>query len=242
MPNHRLIACVLLLFAAPILSAQPQRPNSEQKTIEISATEKVQAKAEIATIKLGFQNQAATKDAAYTENTSSANKILQALLEAGVPSEAIETETLSLSQDQERYGPSSNRPGKYTASQQWQIHSKASDAQRIVDVAVAAGANQVERVDWSVADDKELEAKAYAAALKRAKELAQQTAVQSGVKLGELISIVNSANETGRFGRANGRRVMMYAMVETTQRAMLKLQPGMVEHEASVTVIFAIAP
>jgi len=241
MPTHRLIACVLLLFAIPILSAQPQRPNSDQKTIEISATEKVQAKAEIATIKLGFQNQAATKDAAYTENTSSANKILQALLEAGVPSEAIETETLSLSQDQERYGPGSNRPGKYTASQQWQIHSKASDAQRIVDVAVAAGANQVERVDWSVADDKELEAKAYAAALKRAKELAQQTAVQSGVKLGELISIVNSANETGRFGRAD-RRVMMYAMAAVTQKAMLKLQPGMVEHEASVTVVFAIAP
>ncbi len=242
MPNHRLIACVLLLFAIPILSAQPQRPNSEQKTIEISATEKVQAKAEIATIKLGFQNQAATKDAAYAENTNSANKILQALLEAGVPTEAIETETLSLSQDQERYGPSSNRPGKYTASQQWQIHSKASDAQRIVDVAVAAGANQVEQVDWSVADDKELETKAYAAALKRAKELAQQTAAQSGVKLGELISIVNSANESRRFGRADGRSVEVDAMVQSPRIAMLKLQPGMVEREASVTVVFAIAP
>jgi uncharacterized protein YggE len=241
MPNHRLIACVLLLFATPVLSARPQRSNSDQKTIEISATEKVQARAEIAAIKLGFQNQAATKDAAYSENTSSANKILQALLDAGVPSEAIETETLNLSQDQERFGPSSNRSAKFTASQQWQIHSKASDAQRIVDVAVAAGANQVEQVDWSVADDKELEAKAYAAALKRAKELAQQTAMQSGVKLGDLVSIVNSVNEV-RFGRAGGRGMAMYAMAASPKMAMLKLQPGMVEREASVTVVFAIAP
>ena len=58
-----------------------------------------------------------------------------------------------------------------------------------------------------MADDKGLEAKAYAAAVERAKELARQTAMQSGVKLGELVSIVNAANETGRLA---GRMAVDY--------------------------------
>jgi uncharacterized protein YggE len=34
---------------------------------------------------------------------------------------------------------------------------KSVEAQKLVDIAVAAGANQIERVDWPVADDKQLE-------------------------------------------------------------------------------------
>jgi hypothetical protein len=243
MPSHRLLLIALAALTAPILAAQTVRQSSEQKTIEISATEKVSVTAEVATIKIGFQNQAATKDAAYAENTASANKILQALIDAGVPKEAVETETLNLGQDQERYGPNSNRSTKFTASQQWQIRSKASEAQKIVDVAVAAGANQIEQVDWSVADDKQLEARAYASALRRAKELAEQTAQQSGVKLGEIISIANAAYPAGRLALAGKRDLEMYAYVSTPPKvAVLHLQPGTVEREASVTVTYAIAP
>lgn len=93
-----------------------------------------------------------------------------------------------------------------------------------------------------MADDKGLEAKAYAAALERAKALARQTAMQSGVKLAELVSIVNAAKETRRFGWADGRGLQMYAKALTPRVAMLKLQPAMVQREASVTVVFAIAP
>jgi uncharacterized protein YggE len=213
------------------------------RTIEISATEKVRVTAEAATIKIGFQNQAATKDAAYAENTR-ANKILQALMDAGVPKEAVETETLNLGHDQQRYGTGASQSAKFTASQQWEIHSKAAEAQKVVDIAVAAGANQIESVDWSVADDKQLETRAYAAALKRAKELAEQTATQSGLKLGEIVTIVNSSAPE-RFTRFDGRQMRkleMFAMNEEPKLAMLKLQPGTVEQEASVTVIFAIAP
>jgi uncharacterized protein YggE len=108
-------------------------------------------------------------------------------LDAGVP------KTLNLGQEQERYEAKSNPPARYAAKQQWQIYSKASGAQKVVDIAIAAGANQIDSVDWSVADDKQLETRAYAAALKRAKELAEQTATQSGLKLGEIVTSVNSS-------------------------------------------------
>ena len=244
MSSHRFVLAALTLCIPSVSFAQMERRGPDQKTIEISATEKVRVAAEVATIKIGFQNQAATKDVAYAENTRAANKILRALLDAGVPKEAIETETLNLGQEQERYDARSNPRLKYTASQKWQIRSKAAEAQKVVDIAVAAGANQIEQVDWSVADDKQLETKAYAAALKRAREVAEQTAAQSGVKLGEIVTIVNSSapERFARFDRAGLASLEVSAMISEPKSAMLKLQPGTVEREASVTVIFAIAP
>jgi uncharacterized protein YggE len=243
MLTRRLIF-ILAIFLVPLAAhCQIQSDTSGRKTIEISATEKVRVPAEVATIKIGIQNQAATKDTAYAENTRAANKILQALLDTGVPKEAIETETLNLQQEQDRYGSKPEQSQKYSASQQWLIQSKASEAQKIVDIAVAAGANQIEDVEWSVVDDKQLEAKAYAAALKRAKDIAEQTATRAGLKVGEIISIVNAANPLSRFDRfARAGGMGMYDLAAPPKMAMLKLQPGMVEREASVTVTHSIAP
>jgi len=237
------IALLLLLFALPLVAlARPERQASAQKTIEVSATEKVEVIAEVAIIKIGCQNQAATKDAAYAENVRLANKIIKAMIDAGVPKEAIETESLNLDQEQNRYGEKTNQPLRYSASQKWQIRAQASEAQKIVDLVVAAGANQIENVEWSIKDPARLEARAYAAAIKRARELAEQTASQTGLKLGEIVSIVNSASSNGRFDRARGGGMFTTVEVSAQRAPTLQLQIGMVEHEASVTITYSIAP
>lgn len=239
----RLVLSLISLSLPLTASARQGIESLGQKTIEVSATEKVEVIAEIATLKIGCQNEAVTKDAAYAKNTRIANKVIQALLDAGVPKQAIETETLNLEQEQDRYGVKPNQPLKYLASQKWQIRAEASEAQKIVDIAVAAGANQIENVEWSVKDPAQLEAKAYAAALRRAKSIAEQTASQTGLKLGEIISVVNSTSSNGRFGRADGGGGMFaMAAVAAPRTAMLKLQLAMVEHEASVTITYSIAP
>lgn len=236
MPRFLLSVLFLLSLLAP---AHAQRLASEQKTIAISATEKVVVPADMATVKIGYQNLAATKDAAYAENTRTANKILQAILDAGVPKEAIETESLRLEQEQERFTQKPDQPLKYSGLQKWQIHLKASDAQKIVDIAVAAGANQIEDVEWSVGDPKQLETQAYGAAIKRARSIAEQTASQTGLKLGDIISVVNSNTLSGREFVAFGA-VGSSLAVSAPKTAMLKLQPGTVEREASVTITYSI--
>lgn len=234
----RFALSVVLLSMALVAPAKGRRPVTEQKTIEISATEKVVVPADTATVKIGYQNLALTKDAAYAENTRTANKILQAILDAGVPKESIETESLRLDQEPERYGQKPDQPSRYSGNQKWQIHVKASDAQKIVDIAVAAGANQVEDVEWLVGDPQQLETKAYAAAIKRARGIAEQTASQTGLKLGDIISIVNSNNSSSR------ELVAVEAggsfMVSAPKTAMLKLQPGTVERQASVTITYSV--
>ena len=236
----RFVPLVVLLSLSLVAPAQAQRPVTEQKTIEITATEKVVVPADTATVKIGYQNLAPTKDAAYAENTRTANKILQAILDAGVPKEAVETESLTLDQEQERFGQKPDQPLKYSGNQKWQIHLKASDAQKIVDIAVAAGANQIENVEWLVSDPQQLETQAYAAAIKRARSIAEQTASQTGLKLGDIISIVNS-NSSSRRDLSGYRLYASLATVSAPKTAMLKLQPGTVEREASVTITYSVA-
>jgi hypothetical protein len=226
----------------PLVAPAQSQHASDRKTIQISATEKVEITADSATVKIGYHNLGATKDVAYAENTRAANKIIQALLDAGVPKEEIETESLKLEQEQERYGAKSDQPLRYSAVQEWQVHSKASEMQKIVDIAIAAGANQIEDVEWSVNDPAELEAKAYVAALKRAKEVAEQTASQTGLKLGEIVSITNSTSSLTRFGALVNSETAMMMAVAPPKMAMLKLQPGTVEREASVTITYVVAP
>ena len=97
----RFVLSVVLVSASFASPAQAQHTFTDQKTIKISATEKIVVPADTATVKIGYQNLALAKDAAYAENTRAANKILQAILDAGIPKEAIETESLKLQQEQE---------------------------------------------------------------------------------------------------------------------------------------------
>lgn len=113
---------VALLFPCATLAQSGTEP-SQQKTIEISATEKVQVVAETATLKIGYRNQASTKDAAYASNAKTANQIVQALLDAGVPKAAMETESLTLQKDEDRYGTKGQQTVTFSASQEWLIYS-----------------------------------------------------------------------------------------------------------------------
>src|SRR6266478_881211 len=239
---HKLLALSLVLGSFPLpASAQFSRVVSDKRNIEIRASEKVTVPAEIAIVKIGFQNQAATKDAAYQENTKAAAKVIQALLDAKVPKEAIETQTISLERQDEMSGPNAVRTTKFSADQEWRIHVKASEAQKVVDIAVAAGANQVSDVDWSVTDPHALQAKAYAAALNRAKAIAESTASQAGVKLGEILSITNSVSPIGFFTSDETATLLTTRRIPSSVRTTpLTLFPPSIDREASVTVIFAI--
>ena len=239
---YKLLASALALSSFPlIVSAQFSRVISDKRNIEIRASEKVTVPAEIAIVKIGFQNQAATKDAAYQENTKASARVVQALLDAKVPKDAIETQTISLERQDEMNGPNGARTTKFSADQEWRIRVKASEAQKVVDIAVAAGANQVSDVEWSVSDSRALEEKAYAAALSRARAIAESTASQAGVKLGEILSITNFVSPFASSSTLNTTSFSVSeastSMVKTTP---LTLFPPSIQREASVTVIFSI--
>jgi uncharacterized protein YggE len=245
MPNSLSTVCFLILCVAnPSLAAQ-SRGDSVRKTIEIQANGKVEVAAEIATVKIGYANEAATKDAAYAENTRVSQKIVRALLDGHVPAAAIQSQSLNLGREEEQGGGAPSRVVKFSALQEWRVHVAAADAQKVVDIAVAGGATNVGGVEWDVKDPDGLEAQAYAAAMEHAKQVAGQTASNAGIKLGDILSVQNFSGGFG-FGSGVAQTVdTEIAEVSSTRfvaTVPLTLYPPKIERQATVKVTYAIAP
>ncbi len=119
----------------------------------------------------------------------------------------------------------------------------ASEAQKLIDIAVQAGANGVESVSWEVADEESLEAKARTQAMERARKTADELAKSAGAKLGDLLFVSNTSNEVFLYAR-NDRTSSATLSVDGSgfpaPAFSLKLFPEKVEKQASVRAVFAI--
>ena len=229
--------CVFGLL--PIFSQQIQ-VNRQNKTIAITADESVTVDPEVATITVGYQNYAPTKDAAYGENIRVANQVTTALLKNGVPKSALETESVQLQRAErdEKWTEQEKKERQFQATQTWTIHVHADRAQAVVDVALGAGANVLEGLDWNVSDPKALQAQAGAAALAKAKAIAEQMAKGLNAKLGDLVYASNHAPIPA-----------FVASMETAAATLgppppppphLVLYPKKVKSDATVYAVFAI--
>jgi uncharacterized protein YggE len=116
MRKFAVTACSITLAAASGLPAAQTDRSSVKKTIEIQASGKVEVPAEIAIVKIGYANQAVSKETAYAENTRMSKKIVQALLDEHVPSAAIETQSVALEREEERGGSGPARVLKFSTT------------------------------------------------------------------------------------------------------------------------------
>lgn len=233
---------VLLLCTFGLLPAfgQQIQVNRQNKTIALTVDESVSANPEVATITVGYQNYAPTKDAVYADNVRVSNEVTKALLNVGVSKSAIETESVRLERTERdgKWTEQERKERQFQATQTWTIHVSADKAQTVVDTSLRAGANVLESLDWNVSDPKALQARAGAAALSKAKEIADQMAKGLNAKLGDLLFASNHAANV----------VYTYATLETSAAVQpppppppqLVLYPKKVKADATVYAVFAI--
>ena len=239
-----------LAFCAALIStlafAQNVEVNRTNKTIAVTVTEKAEAEAEWAVVDLGFQSFAATRDAAVDENFRMANQITSALLKSGIPKENIETAQLRLTQlfENDKVLQQVAKERKFVVNHTWKVRVPATEAQKTVNVAMSAGANVLNGVEWTVADSDALEAKAGAAALRRARMIAEQMAAALNAKLGQLVFASNSEPEyrAYRGGGIGGGvfRVGGGGSGGIGERQEIQLFPQKVESTATVYAVFGI--
>ncbi len=240
-------ACVAVLvlcwLAGQALWAQTIQVDRKNRTIAVTADDQVQADAEIASVQIGYHNYAQTKDAVYDENLRVSEKVVAAILAAGVPKHAIHTEKLSLGREQidEIGSPKDKvREPRFEARQTWKIRVAAAQAQALVDVAVRAGANEIENVDWFVLDPVTLQAKAGEAALSKARKIAEQMATGLGAKLLELVYASNRAQALFNYATVSTETVEVRALAPPPPPPHLRLFPEKVSQSATVYAVFAI--
>ncbi len=239
---RRFLHAVLILVGAHLLAAQDIQISRENKTIAITADESVTADAEVALLEIGYQNYGSTKDLTYQDNVRASNHVLDALLAAGVPKENIETNDLRLGrvEPEQTWTPELKKERQFSAKQSWKVTTSVDAAQRLVDAAIQAGANDIEALDWNVSDPVKLQAQAGRAALAKARTIAEQMATGLGVKIGPLVYASNRAPvpKLWRALQMNAQTSTLSAAVEKPPK--LKLFPEKVKSEATVYAIFAI--
>ncbi len=238
--TRKLLYLLPALVAASALS-QDIQVNRQNKTIAVTAEESVTADAEVAVLALGFHNYGATQDAAFHENVRAAERITKAMLDAKIPEANIETEKLSLGpvEPDQRWTEDMKKERRFEAQQSWHVTVPVSQAQGIVDLCVNTGANEVEDVEWSVADPVALQAKAGGAALSKARAIAEQMAKGLGTKLGELVYASNRA-PVARMWRGMMRQTSSAMVGQTDKEPKLKLFPQKVKSDATVYAVFSI--
>lgn len=234
-----ILSCVSGLL--PAFSQQIQ-VNRQNKTIAITADDSVSVDPEVAVITVGYQNYAPTKDGAYEDNIRVSNEVAKALNNGGIPKSAIETESLRLDRAErdEKWTAEEKKERQFQATQTWTIHVTATRAQAVVDTALRAGANVLEALDWDVADPKALQAKAGAAALTKAKVIAEQMAKGLNAKLGELVYASNRAPTAGLSGELQTVEVSGTPAPPPPPPPNLTLYPKKVKSDATVYAVFAI--
>jgi uncharacterized protein YggE len=236
------LAAIAIAVTIPA-NAQTIQVNKDNRTIAITATDKVIALADTAAVHVGFIAYGPDSDAAYATGSRLSNAIIKSLTSAGIPSDAIESESQNVSPVQDyqvdKLTPAEKAQRKFQVTQSWTIRANASDAAKILDLAVKAGANQSGQIDWSLKDENAPQAEAAAKALQRARTVAGEMAKGMNVKLGALIY---ASNET----QAEPVRPLMKAMMVSNGALAapapqpLAINPRQIEKSATVYAVFAI--
>ena len=236
-----LLATLAAPALAPCLRAQTIQVSGANRTLDITATDKVIVLADIATVHIGFIAYGADKDAAYAAASALSNGILKALTSSGVAQDTIESEAQAITPvqpyEQQQLAPEEKASHKFQVTQSWTVRASAEASARVLDVAVKAGANQSGQIDWSLRDENAADAEAAGKALQHARTNATQMAQSLNAKLGNLLyaSSEVQANPVRPAPRPMAGAVMMKQKV-----APLAINPRRIERSATVHAVFAL--
>jgi uncharacterized protein len=222
-------------LAATMAAQQPGQPqlkiDSTNRTLTVTANDRVTAEPEIAILHVGFDTQPQDAKAAYAEGARTSNAIIAAIKDAGIPESSIRSESQFLNRDW-------SKPHKFKLTQQWTVKVPPERAAEILDIAVSAGATNSGEIDWTVKDERALETQALDKAAARARQNAEILAKGMGVKLGALVYV---SNEVNAIALPRALSVNNFAMAKSAdQSAPLVIEPRKVSREATVYAVFAI--
>jgi uncharacterized protein YggE len=238
MKFHR-IAVATLALTTSFCAAQTIQVSKENRTIAITATDKVTAIADQATVHIGFIAYGADSSSAYATGSRISNAIVKALTSAGIAKESIQSENQQVSPVQlEKLTDAQKAQRQFQVTQSWTVKTAADDAAKTLDLAVKAGANQSGQIDWGFKDENAPDVEAAAKALKRARAQAEQMATSLNTKLGSLLYASNEVQSSAP------RPMMMRAMPPPPppmdKVEPLAINPREIERSATVYAVFAI--
>lgn len=205
------------------------------QTITVNGMAESEEQNQVGTFYAGATATNADKQAAITEVNTKVAEVLAKIKEFGVDPADIQTQNLSVYQDQEQYtegGVQRFRPGMWRATNSLNIKlrdiAKASD---LVTLLAESGLTDISGPNFAMDDSSQAETALLTSAVKNAREKADLLAQEQNKKVYKVLSITEGAGQTG-----------LYPMFDRAMSAGggAPVQPGSTTVSTSVTVVFEV--
>jgi len=227
------LALTAATLAVPAAAADVQ-VTSQGPLVELSVTETVKARPDLAEVSAGVTTNAPTAVAAMQANAKAMDAVVQRIKALGIDADDIQTTGINLGAQYD-YNQSTQRQvfRGYQASNRVSVILRDVDRTGpVLDALVAAGATDIGGPSFSIDDDSAPRAQARKAAFEKAQAQASEYARWAGHSGVRLLSISEAVNP-GRPMPYEARGAVAQAVSKDTV-----VEPGLVGTSVTVTVTF----
>lgn len=237
MYNKKLYLVAFLVALA--LSACGTTNSAPQRTLSVNGLGQVSVTPDIAYIYIGVHTETDSAADAVEENNKVANKVIQALKDAGVDAKDIRTDYFSI-WPFDKYDPMT---GMATGEKYYgvdnTVYVNVRDLESLgslLDDAIAAGATTINSIQFDVADKEGALIETRQAAVENAQAQAVELAELAGLSLGEIqnISFYDSSPYPvyGGYGMGGGGG--------GAAEAAIPIQPGQMTLQVTVSITYGV--
>jgi len=242
MRTKSMIVSIILLAAVALSACAPSgiaaNPAASQRTLNVTGAGQISLTPDIAYIYVGVHSENASASDAMTENNSRTQVMIDALKKAGIDEKDIRTTNFSIWQ-QDKYDPLTGQPSGvkvYSVDNTVYVTVRKLDSLgSLLDTLVKAGANNINSIQFDVADKTAAIKQARDAAVQDAKTQAQELAAVAGVTLGEITSVsfyeATPSPVMDGFGKGGGGGA---------EAAAVPIQPGQMTLTVTVSMTYEI--
>jgi len=197
-----MVAIALLVLVVFVVSGCGTRvnpgANGEPRLIQTYGEAEVKAEPDLARIGLAIETRSDSAEQAVEENARLANAVFEALKDFGLDEEEIKTGSYQLYSYREWLGDRPDGEGviTYQASNEVIVStSRIEEVGEMIDLAVKAGANNINFINFELENPQELQLEALKAATEQAEKKAEAIADSAGEKISGLYRIREERTE-----------------------------------------------
>ena len=206
--------------SARVLSKpEAQQNNNTTRTVEVSGSGEIQIKPDTARIRLGVQTEAETAQTALNQNSTKMRALIDALENADISSDDIQTQTVRLS-PRYNFNDSNNSRSLagFTASNIVEVRTQnLQNLGTLLDQSVKAGANTIENISFEVSNPENMTDQVRETAVQNARHKAEELADLANATLGPVLEIRETGSTPVPLGQQVEAPVQQAAAVPISQ-------------------------
>lgn len=237
------VLALLAVWTGVVQAHDELRP--ELPTITVSATGSLTFEPDQAFVTFGMDTAARSLADAQRQSNAVMTKVMERLRDQNIEKERIQTSSFTVSP---QYKPPPKRPSDvppappeiigYLMSNTMTVEVRNLEKiGRVIEDVLAAGANHFQGLHWALRDEQPARLNALKSAAARAREKAATLSEALGVKLVRVLSV----NEGGHVVRPASHMVRSMAAIGA-EGGEPPISPGEIKVEATVTLVYEIAP